>query len=43
MLSELARSVCRVDEFERHVVEEYEIFKEVLDERMRQLLRQLGE
>jgi hypothetical protein len=43
MLSELARSVCRVDEFERHVVEEYELFKEVLDERTRQLLRQLGE
>jgi hypothetical protein len=43
MLSELARSVCRVDEFERHVVEAYELFKEVIEERARQLLRQLGE
>ena len=42
-LSELARNICRADEFERHVVEEYEPFKEVLDERTRQLLRQLGE
>jgi len=43
MLSELARSICRADEFEQHVVEAYELFKEVIDERTRQLLRQLGE
>jgi hypothetical protein len=43
MLSELARSICRADEFEQHVVEAYELFKEVIEERARQLLRQLGE
>jgi len=42
-LSELARSTCRADEFEGYVDEEHELFKEVIAERTRQLLRQLGE